>query len=76
MNELINILNEVKADVDFSKEKSLIDDEILSSFDIVTIVAKINDEFDIDFPVNEIIPENFNSAESLYNVIKRLQDEQ
>ena len=34
MNELINILNEVKADVDFSKEKSLIDDEILSSFDI------------------------------------------
>lgn len=76
MNELICILNEVKADVDFDNEKALIDDEILSSFDIVTIVSKINDEFDIDFPVNEIIPENFNSAESLYSVIKKLQDEQ
>ena len=76
MEELINILESVKPGVDYMSETSLIDEEILDSLDIVTIVAKINQEFDIEFPVNEIIPENFNSAEALYNVIKKLQDEQ
>ena len=75
MEELIKILKEVKPDVDYSKETSLIDDEILDSLDIVTIVAKINKEFDIDFPVNEIVPENFNSAEALYAAVQRLEDE-
>ena len=75
MNDLIAILNELKPDVDFEKEEALIDDEILSSFDVVTLVAKINDEFDIDFPVSEIVPENFNSAKALYAVIEKLQNE-
>ena len=75
MNDLIAILNELKPDVDFEKEEALIDDEILSSFDVVTLVAKINEEFDIDFPVSEIVPENFNSANALYAVIEKLQNE-
>lgn len=75
MEELINILESVKPGVDYNSEKSLIDEEILDSLDIVTIVSKINQEFDIEFPVNEIIPENFNSAEALYSTITRLQDE-
>lgn len=75
MEELIKILESVKPGVDYMSETSLIDEEILDSLDIVTIVAKINQEFDIEFPVNEIVPENFNSAEALYAVITRLQDE-
>jgi len=75
MNDLIAILSELKPDVDFEKEEALIDDEILSSFDVVTLVAKINDEFDVDFPVSEIVPENFNSAKALYAVIEKLQNE-
>jgi acyl carrier protein len=75
MNELIKILESVKPGYDYKKETALIDDEILSSFDIVSIVAKINDEFDIEFPVNEMIPENFNSAESLYKVVEKLMNE-
>ncbi len=75
MEELIEILESVKPGVDYMSETSLIDEEILDSLDIVTIVAKINQEFDIEFPVNEIIPENFNSAKALYAVITRLQDE-
>ena len=75
MEELIEILESVKPGVDYMSETSLIDEEILDSLDIVTIVAKINQEFDIEFPVNEIIPENFNSAKALYSVITRLQDE-
>ena len=75
MEELIKILESVKPGVDYMSETSLIDEEILDSLDIVTIVAKINQEFDIEFPVNEIVPENFNSAKALYAVITRLQDE-
>jgi len=75
MNDLIAILSELKPDVDFEKEEALIDDEILSSFDVVTLVAKINDEFDVDVPVSEIVPENFNSAKALYAVIEKLQNE-
>ncbi len=75
MEELLKILESVKPGIDYSNEKSLIDDEIIDSFDIVTIVSQINDAFDIDFPVNEIIPENFNSAEALYSVITRLENE-
>ena len=75
MNELIKILESVKPGYDYNKEESLIDDEILTSFDIVTIVSKINEEFDVEFPVSEMIPENFNSAKSLYKVIERLEEE-
>ena len=75
MEELIEILESVKPGVDYKSETGLIDEEILDSLDIVTIVAKINQEFDIEFPVNEIVPENFNSAEALYAAITRLQDE-
>ena len=75
MEELMEILENLRPDVDFEKEKALIDDEILSSFDVVTLVAKINDEFDVDVPVSEIVPENFNSAKALYAVIEKLQNE-
>ena len=75
MEELIKILESVKPDIDYKSEKHLIDEELIDSLDIVTIVAKINGEFDIEFPVSEIVPENFNSAESLYATIIRLQEE-
>ncbi len=74
MEELIEILESVKPGIDYRNEKSLIEDELIDSFDIVTIVAKISDEFDVDFPVNEIVPENFNSVEALYATIQRLDN--
>ena len=73
MEKLIEILENIKPGVDFRKEKRLVNDEIIDSFDIVTIISQINDEFDIDFPVTEIMPENFDSAEALYKIITELQ---
>ena len=74
MEKLIEILENIKPGVDFRKEKRLVNDEIIDSFDIVTIISQINDEFDIDFPVTEIMPENFDSAEALYKIITELQN--
>ena len=74
MEDLLNILNEIKPGVDFKKEKNLITDEIIDSFDIVTLVSEINDTFDIDFPVSEVVPENFENVDVLYKTIQRIKE--
>ena len=75
MDELLEILTDLHPDVDFETCDTLIDDKILDSFDIVSIIAEINDVFDIVIPAEEIVPENFNSAEALYDLIQRLEEE-
>lgn len=75
MEELLNILTELHPDVDFETCTTLIDDQILDSFDIVTLVAEIADTFDVSIPAEALIPENFNSAKALYALIEQLQDE-
>ncbi|MCD8029012.1 MAG: acyl carrier protein [Erysipelotrichaceae bacterium] len=75
MDELLDILEELHDDVDYDSCTTLIDDKILDSFDIVTIIAEIADEFDVRIPAEEIIPENFNSAQALYALVEKLLDE-
>jgi len=75
MEQLLNILSELHPDVDFTTADRLIDDKILDSFDIVTLVAEIDGEFDVAIPAEELIPENFNSAQALYALVERLMDE-
>lgn len=75
MEELMQILEDLRPDVDFKSEKKLIDNSVLDSFDIVSLVGELNDEFDIDINPAELVPENFNSIEAMYKMIERLQDE-
>jgi acyl carrier protein len=75
MTELLEILENLHPEVDFDTCTTLIDDKILDSFDIITIISEINEEFDVVIPAEEIIPENFNSAQALYELVTRLADE-
>ena len=75
MEALLNILSEIHPEVDFETEEHLIDNKILDSFDIVTIVAEIDSEFDVQIPAVELTPENFNSAQALYALVEKLMDE-
>ena len=75
MEKLIAILSSLHPDVDFESNDSLIDDGILDSLDIVTLVTEINATFDVIIPAEEVVPENFNSAEALMELITRLDDE-
>ena len=75
MEKLLEILSELHDDVDFTVEESLIDDGILDSLDVVAIVTEISSEFDVRIPPEEIVPENFNSARALYELITRLDEE-
>lgn len=74
MEELLRILESIHPDVDYNTNDKLIENKILDSFDIITLISEINDEFDVAIPAEEIIPENFNSAEKLYELIQRLEE--
>ena len=67
MEKLLEILSEVRPDVDFENENGLIDNGILDSLNIMEIVAEIGD-------ASDIVPENFNSAKALWSMIQRLQN--
>lgn len=75
MEKLLEILTDLHPDVDFETANTLIDDGILDSFDIVTIVAEIDAEYDVQIPAEELIPENFNSAAALHALVQRLTEE-
>ena len=72
---IIEILQDLHEDVDFANETKLIDNKILDSFDIVTLISELSNEFDITIPADKIIPENFNSAQALANMVEELEDE-
>ena len=71
---LIRILGDLHPDLDFETNESLIDDGVLDSLDIVTIISEISAELDITIPPEEIIPENFNSAAALAKLLERLDE--
>ena len=75
MEKLIEILTSLHPDVDFENNDALIDDGILDSLDIVSLVTEINAEFDVTIPAEEIVPENFNSAKALMELITKLDEE-
>lgn len=74
MEKLIKIMSEIRPDVDFTTETQLIDGDILDSFDIISIVSEVNEQFAIEINVNDLLPENFNSAAALYELIQTLQN--
>ena len=75
MEKLIEILEEIEDGVDYENCTTLIDDHYLDSLAIISLVAELEDEFDITIPTVEIIPENFNSVEAMWKLITRLQEE-
>ena len=74
MDALLRILGELHSDIDFTAEDGLIDNGILDSLDIVTLITEISDEFDVSVPAEEIIPENFNSAKAIMALITKLDE--
>lgn len=75
MEQLIEILEDIKPDVDYENCKELIDGHYLDSLSIISLIAELEDEYDITIPAVEIIPANFNSVEAMWNMIQRLAEE-
>ena len=74
--KVIQILEGIRVDIDFNNtEQKLIDDEMLDSFDIISIVGELNEAFDVDISVDELLPENFNTPDAMVELIVKLQQE-
>ena len=70
MKEFIEMLKKIKPNVDFENEEALVDDGILESLDIISIISEIADKYGVVIPSDEIIPDNFNSAIALYELVE------
>ena len=75
MNEFLEKLKAIRADVDFEHEDQLVEGGILASFDILQIVMMIEESYDIKVPLAELKPTNFNSAAAMFAMVERLEDE-
>lgn len=75
MERLIEILKDLKPDVEFTKDTKLVEDKIFDSLGMISLVAELSDEFDVEITAMDIVPENFATVETLYNLIERLEDE-
>ena len=73
MEKLLEILKGVRPDVDFENETALVDDGILDSFDVVSIISELDDAFGVQIRIAELDPENFNSAKSIWALIEKLK---
>ena len=74
MEKLMNILMEIDDSIDYENEKALIDGRLLDSFGVITLVSGLEDAYDIEIEASEMIPDNFNSAEAIYKMVLRLQE--
>mgnify|MGYP002524819147 FL=1 len=72
MEEFISMLKGIKPNVDFEKEEALVDDGLIESLDIISIISEISDKYGVQIPSDEIIPEKFNSAKALYELVQDL----
>lgn len=75
MDRILQILAELRPDVDFTLAQNLIDDGVLDSFDVVSLVSELCDAFEVSISVDDLIPENFNTPEAMLALVERLQNE-
>ena len=71
MEELMEVLSALKPEIDFTKETELIDEGLLESFDVITLIAELEDQFGVEIPAEE----NFNSAEGIWRLLERMKEE-
>ena len=76
MEKLIEILEDIKPDVDYEGCENLIDGHYLDSLSIISLIAEIEDAFDVTVPAVEVVPANFNSVKAMWSMIERLQEEE
>ncbi len=74
MEELIRILDEIDDSIDWEKEEHLIDNRIMDSFMVISLISELTDQFDIEIEASEIVPENLNSVEAMWKMITRLKE--
>ena len=76
MEEIIEILEDLKPGVDFKSQQHLIDDHIIESMMMLQLVSALNDEFDVEITPKDLVPENFQTVDALYALVQKLSDDE
>ena len=76
MEEIIEILEDLKPGVDFKSQQHLIDDHIIESMMMLQLVSALNDEFDVEITPKDIVPENFQTVDAIYALVQKLSDDE
>lgn len=71
MDKVLQLLRQVRPDLDFNVEKCLVDDGILDSVDVLSIVSGLKNVFGIEISMLELDPEDFNSVETIFSLVER-----
>lgn len=74
MKKLMEILMELDDSIDWENETALIDERILDSFGVISLISELEEQFDIEIEASEIIPQNLNSADAMWKMIQLLQE--
>lgn len=74
MKKLMEILMELDDSIDWENETALIDERILDSFGVISLISELEEQFDIEIEASEIIPQNLNSADAMWKMIQSLQE--
>lgn len=74
-DEILELLQELHEDIDFEVETKMVDDKVLDSFDLVSLVTELGEAFDVEITARDFVAENFNSVDSLADMIVRLVEE-
>ncbi len=75
MEQLLEVLNGINPGIDYETETKLIDEGLLDSFSILSLIPELEEAFDVEITPGEMIPANFNSADAIWNMINRLQED-
>ena len=75
-DQIIELLEDLNSEVDYATCTTLIDDRYLDSLSMVSLIADLEDAFDIDIPAVEIVASNFNSVEAIAKLVARLSEEE
>ena len=68
--KVLEILSEIRPEVDFSASGDFLEDGLIDSFDLISMVSDIDSKFGISIDGTKILPENFNSLQAIVNLIK------
>ena len=74
MEKLLDILMEIDDSIDWKAQKALVNDRLLDSFAVISLIAELEEQFDIEIEAAEIIPETLNSVDAIWKMIQRLKE--
>jgi len=69
--ELLELLADIRPEFDFAESTNFIEEGMLDSFDIVSLVTAIDDKYQVAIDGVDIIPENFSNLESIESLINK-----